>query len=104
MNNEEKVLIPKRIITDLIAELRVIDVALYRFSQEATTESAAAPGDVNQNFAALFAQKRMGERISSVRASLVDYLTNDGKFNESDLDEIDANCASKLLNDFNINY
>jgi hypothetical protein len=104
MNNEEIISIPKRIITELIIELRVTDVALYRFSQEATTESTATPEDANQNFAALFAEKRMGERISSIRASLVDYLTNEGKINESDLDEIDTICASKLLKNFNIEY
>jgi len=104
MKNEEKILIPKHILTDLITELRVIDVALYRFSQGATTESSVAPHDVNKSFAALFAEKRMGQRISSVRVTLVDYLTNGEKFNESDLDEIDNNCASKLLEDFNIKY
>lgn len=104
MNNEEEISIPKRVITDLIADIRVIDVALYRFSQEATTESAAAADNVNQNFTALFAEKRMGERISSIRASFVDCLINDGKINESDLDEVDIDCASKLLKDFNIKY
>ncbi|RZJ14153.1 MAG: hypothetical protein EON50_07085 [Acidovorax sp.] len=100
----EKISIPKSIITDLIVDMRLIDIALYRFSQEAMNESAAASDNVIQNFAALFAEKRMGERISSIRASFVDFLINDEKINESDLDEIDTNCASKLLTEFNIKY
>jgi hypothetical protein len=67
-------------------------------------ESVGPYDDVSKNFAALFAEKRMGNRISSIGASFVDWLINEGKINESDLDEIDVACVSKLLKDFNIKY
>lgn len=104
MKNEEEISIPKRIIIDLITELRIIDVALYRFSQDATIGSTARSKGIKKNFAALFAENKMGERISSTRTSFINCLISDGKITESDLDEIDINCASKLLEDLNIKY